>query len=826
MKSLQQQIKRLSRLTGILIPIALFLLLISTPQNVHSQLKSKHSLNAKNANNSESYQSLTFNGAWCWFSDPRAVYYEGQYKRTYSGWVDNYGDIHVAFYDHDTKKIHSRVIYDNLETDDHDNPSILFDEKGKLLVFFNKHMLGVQPLYLIKASEPESIDTFGKVKELHLNNEADADLGTLNHTYTNPIKLSAENGRIYLFWRGTDGKPSYSYSDDNGDNWSTGKIFFMPERTYGFRRPYTKVYSNGIDKIHFTVTDGHPRNEKTNSIYYMYYKNGAFFKANGTKIKDVEDLPITPSEVDKIYDGTASKAWNWDIAEDVSGNPIVAYAKFPDDNNHIYCYANWNGKWNNRELINSGSWFPQDIEGQYQVEPNYSGGISIDHENPNTLYLSVKRDSIFEIEKWETKNSGKSWKVSQITNGSSKNNIRPFAVRGAKEGNPLQVLWMQNTNYYYFAYLPGWGDLKKMTFKDRYLTSIKSNILSPAIDNPLTQDGIKNIMRQTADWQLANPRKIHPVNWENGALYTGIRALYELTEDQRYKDELINIGQAQKWKPMNDIFHADRLTIIDNWAWLYEQEKDPDMIDKSQWVLDIHLARNYKKATDVRFKNNPNDMEWWTWCDALYMAPPSFVQMWKVTGEEKYLSYMDTQWWKTSDYLYSPKDSLYFRDDRFFDQISENGTNIFWSRGNGWVIAGLARILALLPEDYPGRDKFENQYSEMAHKLLSIQDEDGLWRVSLIDPEYLNIGESSGSSFFTYALAWGLNNGRLDAKYKPQVEKAWKALCNNVNEQGRLGYVQQVAGDPYPFYEDQSHVYATGAFLLAGKEMHRLISNK
>jgi rhamnogalacturonyl hydrolase YesR len=186
---------------------------------------------------------------------------------------------------------------------------------------------------------------------------------------------------------------------------------------------------------------------------------------------------------------------------------------------------------------------------------------------------------------------------------------------------------------------------------------------------------------------------------------------------------------------------------------------------------------------------------------------------------------MDKQWWKTSDYLYSEEDSLYFRDDRFFDQRTENDKKIFWARGNGWVIAGLARILGNLPDDYQNREKFENQYSEMAAKLLSIQGKDGLWRVSLLDPDYLDIGESSGSAFFTFALAWGINNGLVDEKYKPQVKKAWLALCENVNRSGRLGYVQQVAGSPYPFYENQSHVYATGAFLLAGKEMYSLIQD-
>jgi rhamnogalacturonyl hydrolase YesR len=794
-----------------------------------AQQQARHTVERNNTPTSESYQSFTFNGAWCWFSDPRAVYYEGAQKRTYAGWVDNYGDIHIGYYDHTTLQIHSQVIAQKVEANDHVNPSILFDENGYLLVFFNSHMQGAKPLYMTRSLKPESIDEWAEIKEMHLNDESLSHMGVMNHVYTNPIKLTAENGRIYNFWRGVDGKPSWSHSDDNGHTWAKGEIFFMPERIYGFRRPYAKIYSDGTEKIHITLTDGHPRNEENNNIYYMYYQAGAFYKADGTKIKNIDELPILPQEADLVYDASKgkAKAWNWDIAQDERGNPVIAYARFPDDENHIYCYAKWDGRrWLNFDLVNSGKWFPETPEGKTEIEPNYSGGMNIDKENPSVLYLSVKRDSVFEIEKWTTRNNGRNWNVEPITKGSTKNNVRPFAVRGAKEGNPLQVLWMQNTRYIHFADARRLAELAR-PFHDRFLTSIKMNILNPPLKDELNPEDIVKIMNRVADWQYANPVTTqHELNWHYGAFYTGIRALYETTDASRYKTELINLGDAYGWKPLDDIFHADRLLIVDIWSWLYQMEKRPEMIDKSQWALDIHLARRYEKATDVRFADNPYRLEWWSWCDALYMAPPSLVEMWKITGNERYLDYMNRQWWVTSDYLYSKEDSLYFRDDRFFDQRSDNGKKILWSRGNGWVIAGLARILNNLPEDHRHRGRFVQQYQEMTHKLLSLQSEDGLWRVSLVDTDYLDIGESSGSSFFTYALAWGINNGLIDKQYRPAVEKAWLALTNNVNAEGRLGFVQQVAGDPYPFYEHQWHVYASGAFIMAGSEMLKMVGHE
>ncbi|WP_185154051.1 glycoside hydrolase family 88 protein [Fulvivirga sp. M361] len=780
---------------------------------------------------SESFKSFTFNGSWCWFSDPRAVYYEGKHKRTYSGWIDNYGNITVGFYDHETKQINTHIVRKNLEIDDHDNPSILFDEEGKLLIFFNRHGYGdsphPHPLYLIKSENPEDISKWTKVKSLFLNDEKDkvSDKTSFTHTYTNPIRLKAENGRIYLFWRGVDGKPGYSHSDDNGESWTKGQILLMPDPIYAFRRPYTKVYSNGDNKIHFTFTDGHPRNEKGNSIYYTYYQNGAFYKANGILIKKITDLPLKPEELDIVYDAKkgGAKAWNWDIAEDEKGNPVLAYARFPTDEKHIYYYAKWTGKeWLNRDLINSGGWFPQTPEGKKEPEPNYSGGINIDHENTNELYLSVKRDSIFEIEKWTTKNDGRSWKAEFITKGSEKDNVRPFAVRGAKEGNPLQVVWMQNTKYLNYSH----ASWTKTHWADRFHSSIKMDLPSPAITDPLAPKQIIDVMRQTADWQFANPYDLKRLlEWHWGTYFIGIQALYELTQEDRYKQEMINIGEYAGWKPEDNIFYADQLTITANWAWLYGQQKDPEIIRYSKWAMDIHLATRRAYMADVSFANNPYFVEWWTWCDALFMAPPSFARMSKETGEKKYLDYMDKMYWITTDYLYSNEDSLMFRDDRFIKQRSESGKKIFWARGNGWVIAGLARILDLMPNDFPTREKYERLYKEMAGRILELQGVDGLWRVSLLDPDYHDKGEVSGSAFFAYALAWGVNRGLIDTKHRQKVEKAWTALCDNVNDNGRLGNVQPEGIDPRKFTPDNWHVYGTGAFLLAGSEMYKMVTS-
>lgn len=397
-------------------------------------------------------QYLASDGAWCWFSDPRAVYYEGKFSRTYAGWITSKGDIMIGYYDHSSGSIKTQLLEENYEKDDHDNPALLFRPDGRLIVFFTKHG-GANPTLMLTMKNPEDITTWDK-RELFLN-DMDHYKGYVNeNTYVNPVMLPEENNRIYLFWRGVDNKPHYSFSDDLGETWTKGRIFILPERIYHMRRPYVKVESNNKDKIAFAFTDGHPNKEKENSIYYMYYQKGAFYNVKGEKIGDLGDASVEPRKASVVYDATLTgvKAWIWDVAFDENENPVVVFARFPDDSNHIYTWSKWTGReWQSKDLVNSGSWFPSDPD----RERNYSGGIVLDHENPRVVYLSVKRGVYFEIEKWETLD-GSHWNTKSITKDSVKDNVRPFAVRNAGEGNPFQLLWLENTRYvHYTDYLSG-----------------------------------------------------------------------------------------------------------------------------------------------------------------------------------------------------------------------------------------------------------------------------------------------------------------------------------------------------------------------------------
>jgi len=213
---------------------------------------------------------------------------------------------------------------------------------------------------------------------------------------------------------------------------------------------------------------------------------------------------------------------------------------------------------------------------------------------------------------------------------------------------------------------------------------------------------------------------------------------------------------------------------------------------------------------------------WW-WCDALYMAPAGLARMSVVTKDKKYLDEADKQYWITYDLLYDKDEHLFYRDATYIGKKTASGKKVFWARGNGWVAGGLANLLAAMPGDYPTRPRYEKLFKEMAAKLASIQQPDGLWRASLLDAEQFPMAETSGTGFYCYALAWGINNGLLDrATYQPVVDKAWDALVDHRRPDGLMGWVQAVGAAPGATTADGTKPYAVGAYLLAGAEIIKM----
>jgi rhamnogalacturonyl hydrolase YesR len=327
---------------------------------------------------------------------------------------------------------------------------------------------------------------------------------------------------------------------------------------------------------------------------------------------------------------------------------------------------------------------------------------------------------------------------------------------------------------------------------------------------------VAKAMRKVADWQLERAQPYFDRIWTWSALYVGFMAASDSLGDPKYSDAMLAMGQKFDWQMRGRLPNADDQSIAQTYLELYLLKKDPAMMRPTQSALDAILAA--PRASAIPGK----EIAWW-WCDALFMAPPVWAQMYAATGDRKYVDYLDEEWAKTSGRLYDTKEHLYARDSTFLAKTEANGNKMFWSRGNGWAMGGIVRTLKYLPKDDPARAKYVAQLQEMAARVAALQGPDGLWRSGLLDPGDYDLPELSGSAFFTYALAAGVNQGILDRKiYRPVIQKAWAGLLHHVYADGRLGCIQQTGAAPAPFKASASYTYGVGAFLLAGSEIRQM----
>jgi rhamnogalacturonyl hydrolase YesR len=291
---------------------------------------------------------------------------------------------------------------------------------------------------------------------------------------------------------------------------------------------------------------------------------------------------------------------------------------------------------------------------------------------------------------------------------------------------------------------------------------------------------------------------------------------------------LRSIGERNGWRLHTRPYHADDHTVGQFYLSLYRDFKEPAMLaptrERFDWIL-AHPKTGSLEWCGYRRPFATDCHDRWGWCDALFMAPPAWARLASVTGERKYLEFMDREYRATHDLLWDQEEHLFWRDTSYFPKREKNGRNLFWARGNGWVFGGLALMLPDLPEDWEGRAYYVDLFRQMAARLKAIQRPDGTWSMGLLGGvEGYPVKETSGTAFFTFGLAWGINNGLLDrAEFEPVVLKAWAALAACVNDDGMLGYVQPVGGSPGDSYADKTEVYGVGAFLAAGSEVYRLV---
>lgn len=342
-------------------------------------------------------------------------------------------------------------------------------------------------------------------------------------------------------------------------------------------------------------------------------------------------------------------------------------------------------------------------------------------------------------------------------------------------------------------------------------------------------DSVLFIMNKVADWQIAHFSEVkhNPLSWTNGPFYLGLVRLNELKYTDRYKNFLLEIGNSNHWAlndRKNNVYHADDFCVAQMYLEMYRTFGTKEILTPTLSKTGYTLVN---PSVEPLWLGAEKGQERWSWCDALFMSPPVYAGLFSITGNEEYLRFLDREFRVCVDSLYDTDSQLFYRDRNYKGLREKNGQKVFWGRGNGWAIGGIASILRYLPESHRAYWYYADIFRQMAESILKCQDKNGYWHPSLLDPESYPDQENSSTALITYALAWGINKGLLDESvYKKPVIKAWESMVKCVSAEGRLGYVQMVGQKPEKISPESTEIFGSGAFLMAGAEMVRLFENQ
>jgi len=332
-------------------------------------------------------------------------------------------------------------------------------------------------------------------------------------------------------------------------------------------------------------------------------------------------------------------------------------------------------------------------------------------------------------------------------------------------------------------------------------------------------------------WQEKKPAEKWAF-WDIAAYHTGNMEAYKITKNKNFLDYSIRWAEHNEWKGAKSNNKSE---------WKYSYGEKDDYVLFGDWQIcfqtyidlynlepaDHKIART-KEVMSYQVSTAQND--YWWWADGLYMVMPVMTKLYKLTGEEIYLDKLNTYFEYANSIMFDAEENLYYRDAKYVfpKHKSANGMKDFWARGDGWVLAGLAKVLQDLPKDSKYRASFEEKYVKMAKAVKNAQQPEGYWTRSMLDKDHAPGPETSGTAFFTYGILWGINNGYLSKKeYLPAVQKSWNYLTKVALQQnGHLGYVQPIGERAIPGQivdQNSTAPFGVGAFLLAASEMYRLV---
>ncbi len=355
---------------------------------------------------------------------------------------------------------------------------------------------------------------------------------------------------------------------------------------------------------------------------------------------------------------------------------------------------------------------------------------------------------------------------------------------------------------------------------------------SSVFGQSLTKEKVlSDVTSANSYWQREHKPEVWAF-WDQAAYHTGNMELYKLTKNPDY------VRYSEAWAVYNDWKGAKS---NDKSRWKYSYGETDDYVLFGDWqicfqtYIDLYELdpKEYKiaRAKEVmEYQMSTPQNDYWWWADGLYMVMPVMTKMYNLTGNTQYLDKLHSYLMYADSIMYDSKEALYYRDAKYIfpKHKSANGKKDFWARGDGWVFAGLAKIIQDLPKDHIHYKAYTKRFQEMAKAIVRCQQAEGYWTRSLLDSAHAPGRETSGTAFFTYGLLWGMNNGLIKGpKYERAAQLGWKYLSEiALQPDGRVGYVQPIGEKAIPGQVVDTHSttsFGVGAFLLAGVEMYRFL---
>lgn len=343
---------------------------------------------------------------------------------------------------------------------------------------------------------------------------------------------------------------------------------------------------------------------------------------------------------------------------------------------------------------------------------------------------------------------------------------------------------------------------------------------------------VETIIKVNNYWQSNNKAEVRSF-WDNAAYHTGNMEVYKFLKNTKMLNYTIRWANYNEWSGAKE---------KDSSKWKYKNYGEgQDYVLFGDWqicfqtYIDLYNLNptdfTVKRAKEVmHYEAYSDSCDYWWWADALYMVMPVMTKMYKLTGDTKYLDKLYENLKYSDGIMLDEETGLYFRDGKYIypKHKSANGKKDFWARGDGWVLAGLAKVLQDMPKDYQHYQFFVDKFKTLAAAVKATQQPEGYWTRSMIDPDHAPGPETSGTAFFTYGILWGVNNGYLELKdYKQTIATAWTYLTETaLQPDGKIGYVQPIGERAIPGQTVDANSQANfgvGAFLLASCEYYRFL---